>query len=199
MTAADRVPSSALGADDALIVFTSRLDSQKRPVDAVRILHAALDEFPTATLVFVGSGTESDAVTECAARLGVSERVRLMGFRTDIADWLAAATVWILPTERENFSVAVLEALAAGCAVLSTPCPGNDEVLVDGDNSLTFAIGDVDGGAAQLRRLLADPTLRERLAESGVEVAAQYTVERMVDAYVELFERYGLRPVAPGA
>lgn len=188
-----------LGADDALIVFTSRLDSQKRPVDAVRILHAALDEFPTSTLVFVGSGTESDAVTECAARLGVSERVRLMGFRTDIADWLAAATVWILPTERENFSVAVLEALAAGCAVLSTPCPGNDEVLVDGDNSLTFAIGDVDGGAAQLRRLLADPTLRERLAESGVEVAAQYTVERMVDAYVELFERYGLRPVAPGA
>ena len=68
-----------------------------------------------------------------------ADRVRLVGYQTNVPDWLAAATVWILPTERENFSVAALEAMAAGCAVASTICPGNAEVLLDGVNSLTFA------------------------------------------------------------
>ena len=59
-------------------------------------------------------------LTAEAKRLGLADRVRLVGYQTNVPDWLAAATVWLLPTERENFSVAVLEALAAGCTVLST-------------------------------------------------------------------------------
>lgn len=68
----------------------------------------------------------------------------LTGYRTDVQDWLAAATVWLLRTLRENFSLAVLEARSAGCAVLTTDAPGNDEiVVVDDVNALTFAVGDV--------------------------------------------------------
>jgi glycosyltransferase involved in cell wall biosynthesis len=180
-----------LAADEPLIVFTSRMDAQKRPVDAVRIVHRVAERFPTAALAFIGNGDESDAVAACAAELGLAGRVHLMGYRTDIADWLAAATVWILPTERENFSVAVLEALAAGCAVLSTPCRGNDEVLVDGENALTFPIGDIDAGASQLSRLLDDRELRRALAARGVQRASAYSVDQMVDSYLALYERFG--------
>jgi glycosyltransferase involved in cell wall biosynthesis len=185
-------PRAELGldAEDALIVFTSRMDAQKRPVDAVRMLHRVADEFPSAALAFIGNGTESDAVAACAVELGVRDRVHMLGFRTDIADWLASATVWILPTERENFSVAVLEALAAGCAVLSTRCPGNDEVLVDGLNALTFEIGGTEEGSAKLRRLLRDGELRRQLGVRGVETAARYSVEHMVAEYSALYERY---------
>ena len=78
--------------------------------------------------------------------------MRLAGYQTNVADWLAAATVWLLPTERENFSVAVLEALAAGCAVLSTTCPGNDEVLTDRENRGLFPVGDIPRGDCRTAR-----------------------------------------------
>jgi glycosyltransferase involved in cell wall biosynthesis len=185
-----------LGPDDPLVVFTSRLDGQKRPVDAVRMFAAAADDYPTATLVFVGTGVESAAVARAAAEHGLGDRVRLVGHRQDVADWLAAATVWVLPTERENFSVAVLEALAAGCPVLSTTCPGNTEVLVDDDNALTFEVGDVAGGSIALRRLLAEPELRRRLSRRGMECARAYDVDRMVDEYWALYERFGTFPAA---
>ncbi len=183
-----------LGPDDPVVVFTSRMDPQKRPTDAVRMLAGVAEEFPTAQLVFVGIGTESDAVTAVAADLGLTDRIHQVGFRTDIADWLAAATVWILPTERENFSVAVLEALAAGCPVLSTNCPGNTEVLVDGENSLTFDVGDIETGTAGLRRLLADPALRERLSARGIECARNYSIDHMVDEYTGLYRRFATLP-----
>ncbi len=186
-----RVARAALGTapDDPIVLFCSRIDSQKRPLDAVRIFAAVADRIPAALLVFVGRGELEQAVAAEAARLGVADRVRMVGYQTNVPDWLAASSVWLLPTERENFSVAVLEALAAGCAVLSTPCPGNDEVLVDGVNSLTFPVGDIAAGATALRELLVDGALRDRLRTSARSTAQNYTAENMVDGYRRIYER----------
>lgn len=185
------VARAALGIapDVPIVLFCSRIDSQKRPVDAVRIFAEVADRNPAAVLVFVGRGELEQAVAEEAARLGIADRVRMVGYQTNVPDWLAAATVWLLPTERENFSVAVLEALAAGCAVLSTPCPGNDEVLVDGANSLTFPVGDVRAGATALTTLLLDPTLRDRLRTAARSTAQSYTADCMVEGYRRIYER----------
>jgi glycosyltransferase involved in cell wall biosynthesis len=182
---------AALGVapDDPIVLFSSRIDTQKRPLEAVRIFAAVAERIPAAVLVFVGRGELEQAVAEEAARLGLADRVRMVGYQTNVPDWLAASTVWLLPTERENFSVAVLEALAAGCAVLSTPCPGNDEVLVDGVNSLTFPIGDVAAGATALHELLVDGALRDRLGTSARSTAQDYTAQKMVEGYRRIYER----------
>jgi glycosyltransferase involved in cell wall biosynthesis len=178
-----------LGVDASapIVVFTSRLDGQKRPVDAVRVFAGVAEEFPSAVLVFVGQGDEEEAIRRESVRLGIERRVRLVGYRTDVDNWLAAATVWILPTERENFSLAVLEALAAGCPMLSTDCPGNDEVLVDGENALTFEVGDVATATHALRRLLADAPLRERLSAGARASADRFTRSTMVASYRQLY------------
>lgn len=178
-----------LGVDDPLIVFTSRMDEQKRPQDAVRMFARVAQAHPRARLAFVGAGGECAGVATLAGGLGVSDRVHLMGYRNNIADWLNAATVWILPTERENFSVAVLEALAAGRPVLSTSCEGNTEVLVDEDNALLFSPGDIASGSERLARLLTDVELRQRLARRGAECAERYGIDRMVDEYLDLYSR----------
>lgn len=177
------------GPDDQIVLFCSRIDPQKRPVDAVKAFAAVADEFPRAILVLLGGGSEEATVVEASVRLGIQDRVKLVGYQTNVPDWLAASTVWILPTERENFSVAVLEALAAGCAVLSTPCPGNDEVLIDRQNSLTFPVGDVTAAAAGLRELLRDDSLRERLGQAGRDTVQGFTAEEMVKNYRLLYEQ----------
>jgi glycosyltransferase involved in cell wall biosynthesis len=189
-------PRALLGVDPdtPLIVFSSRIDAQKRPADAVRIFSVVAHEFPTALLVFVGGGQEETAVVNEAVRLGLGDRVRLVGYQTNVADWLAAATVWILPTERENFSVAVLEALAAGCPVLATSCPGNDEILEDGRNALTFAVGDVEAGAIGLRKLLSDGALRGNLSRAAFSSAEGYSVDSMTESYRVVYNRAAVVP-----
>jgi glycosyltransferase involved in cell wall biosynthesis len=183
-----------MGPDDPLVVFTSRIEEQKRPADAVRMFAGIAAEHPTARLAFAGTGDRADDVQRVAAELDLADRVHLVGYRTDIADWLAASTAWLLPTERENFSVAVLEALAAGCAVASTRCPGNSEILVDDDNSLTFEVGDIDAGVSALRRLLDDPAVRQRLSRRGAECAQRYSLDHMVDEYAALYRRFDTLP-----
>jgi glycosyltransferase involved in cell wall biosynthesis len=191
-----RGPRAMIGVapDDPIVLFCSRIDDQKRPVEAVQVFGAIAEEFPTAVLVFVGKGDQEQAVRNEAARLGISDRVRLVGYQTNIPSWLAAASVWILPTERENFSVAVLEALGAGCAVLSTSCEGNDEVLVNGQNALTFPVGDVPAATKALRSLLRDPMLRGRLRDGALASAQHYAVAGMVEGYRQIYWRSRVAP-----
>jgi glycosyltransferase involved in cell wall biosynthesis len=182
-------PGALLGIEEGapVVLFSSRLDPIKHPADAVQIFARGAAEFPDAQLVFVGTGSEEDSVRAEAQRLGVAARTHLVGYQTNIPDWLALATVWLLPTERENFSVAVLEALAAGRPILSTNCPGNDEVLVDGENSITFPVGDIERAAAGLKRLLGNVELRDSLAVQARLTAAEYTAEVMVERVHELY------------
>ncbi len=142
---------------------------------------------PDAHFVFVGGGTLEAAVRERAAASGLGPRLHFAGHQTNVPDWLAAATVWFLPTEAENFSLAVLEALAAGCPILSTLCRGNDEVLLPEENALTTDVGDVAGMAAALERLLADPALRTRLGAAARQTAQGFTRERMVDKHLACY------------
>ncbi len=183
-----------LGPDAPLIVFSSRLHPQKRPLDALAAFVKIAPDFPDAHLVFAGSGPLEDEVKAAAAASGAcAQRVRFAGFVTNVADYLAASDVWVLPTEAENFSLAILEALAAGCAIASTLCRGNDEVLVEGQNALTAPVGNVDALAGVLRRLLGDSHLRARLRTGARETSQHYTMERMVDAHLDCY-----REVSPG-
>jgi glycosyltransferase involved in cell wall biosynthesis len=171
-----------------LAVFTSRLEAQKRPMDALKSFVRLKSEVPAAHLAFVGAGSLEGELRRYVATEGLADRVHFAGYRTDVPDWLAAATVWLLPTETENFSLSVLEALAAGCPLLSTLCPGNDEVLVAGENALIHPIGDVEALVDGLRRLISDDGLRSRLSGNARKTAAGFTMERTVERYASCYE-----------
>lgn len=177
-------------ADVPIVTVIARVAPQKRPLDAIASFAAVASEFPDALLVFVGSGPLEDEVRKAAAEAGLGQRVRLLGHRTDIADWLAATTVWLLPTETEGFSVAVIEALAAGCAIVSTDCAGNDEVLDNGVNAVVVPVGDIIAISGALRRLLSDAALRARLGDAARRTAEAYSLDGMVDAHMACYAAY---------
>ena len=183
----------AIADDVPLVLFCSRLDPQKRPVEAVRAFEIAATDYPDAILVFVGDGEERNAVEREVEARGLSERVRLVGYQSNVPDWLAAATVWLLPTERENFSVALLEAFAAGCPVVTTDCRGNDEVVKDGENCLVFGVGDIEEAGRRLRELLADADLRRELSAAARSTASNYTAARVVSEYQAVYDSYDSR------
>jgi glycosyltransferase involved in cell wall biosynthesis len=171
------------GSERRIILFSSRLEGQKRPLEAVRAFSKIAAANPDVDLVFVGRGALEPDARALAESLGLKDRVHFAGFQQNVHDWLAAASIWILPTESENFSLAVLEALAAGCPMVTTNCPGNDEVLVNEENALMVEVGDVDAMVNGLSRILSDEAFSRGLSENARKTGERFALSRMIDQY----------------
>jgi glycogen synthase len=90
--------------------------------------------------------------------------------------------ILILPSHKEGFSMVILEAMACGLAVVATPVGGNAEILLDEENSLTFAVDDAGALARQLERLIDEPQLRSRLSGNAARlVKERFALEQMVE------------------
>lgn len=175
------------GPDRPLVLTAARLDEQKgHPV----LLRAAA-ALPEADFVLAGEGPERGSLEALAAELGIADRVRFLGYRSDIPQLLAACDIFALPSLYEGSSLAVLEAMAARRPVVSSAIGGTDELIDDGGDGLLVAPGDADGLASALRRLLDDPVLRDALAARARErVERDFTpvamVRRVEAIYAEL-------------
>jgi glycosyltransferase involved in cell wall biosynthesis len=180
--------SALTGGQDCPIVLTvARLDAQK----GHHALIEAAAELPGVVFAFAGEGPERNALETRARTVGVADRVRFLGRRTDIPELLAACDVFALPSLYEGSSLAILEAMAAGRGIVTTAVPGTDELLTDGDSGLLVAPGDRTALAQALRRLLTDPGLRAALGARARERAVRdfapaAMAGRVADIYREL-------------
>lgn len=153
-----------LGAADRPLVLTAaRLSDQKGHA----VLLQAAARLPGAVFALAGEGPEERALRELAKALGVSERIRFLGRRDDVPALLAACDVFALPSLYEGSSLAVLEAMAAGRAVVSSAIPGTEELIEDGRSGLLVPPRDPEALASALGRLLADERLRADLAAAA--------------------------------
>jgi glycosyltransferase involved in cell wall biosynthesis len=139
----------------------------------------------SATLRIVGAplfGEEEFAASlrARAESLGVAGRVEFRGFVDDIASVLADTDVLVHSSRiPEPFGQVVIEAMGSGCAVLVPDEGGPAEVVTDGVDGVTYAMGDVVALSKALRRLADDPALRARLGEAAARTASGYTPEAL--------------------
>ena len=161
------------GGDRAVVLVPARLNEQKGHSFLLR----AAAQLPEAVFVLAGDGPIRDTLEAQAAELGVERRIRFLGYRSDIPQLLAASDLVALPSLYEGSSVAILEAMAAGRAVVASAIGGTDELIEDGKTGILVPPGEVDPLAAALRRLLDDPELRRSIAD-----AARRRVERDFNA-----------------
>jgi len=115
-------------------------------------------------------------VMKMRQQLGLDEAVRITGFVPDVAAVMAACNVVVCPSVREPFGLVVVEAMAAGAAVVVSDSGGPAEIVEDGRSGLHFRTGDPASLAKAVLRLLGDPALREQLAAAGrARAAVRYT------------------------
>lgn len=142
-----------------------------------------LEVLPDARFVLVGKSTDSDTMRSWVAQAGLSERVILAGYRTDIPEVLAALDVLAnCPRSREGLSVAILEALAAGRPVVATRVGGIPEIVRDGETGLLVPPEDSEAFAGAIVRMLSDPVLASRLGSNGAKLVREhFTFDNMVE------------------
>ncbi len=123
-------------ANQFLIGTVARLALQKR-LDRLLEVAAFL---PDVTCIIAGDGTRKDELTQKAVSLGVSERVRFLGHRDDVGDVLAALDVFVVTSESEGLSNAMLEAMSYGVPVVSTNVSGAEDALAPDSEGLSAGI-----------------------------------------------------------
>jgi glycosyltransferase involved in cell wall biosynthesis len=177
-----------LGTPEArvVIVAVSRLVRDKGYPE----LAAAMREVPEAELWVVGERLESDRGGDMAALLaaaGLGARLRLLGYRHDVAAVLAAADIFTLPSYAEGLPMSVIEAMLTGLPVVATDIDGPREQVVDGATGLLVPPRQVAPLAASLARLVGDPELRAAMGAAGRERAcALYDEARVVSHTLDL-------------
>ncbi|MCL4233836.1 MAG: glycosyltransferase family 4 protein [Deltaproteobacteria bacterium] len=151
-------------------------------------------------LRLVGTGPTERELRDQANRLEISSRVEFTGECThaDALDAMRRAQIAAIPSRREGFSLACLEAMAAGSAIVATRCGGPEELLGDGECGLLVPTDDPAALADALGRLLADGALRARLCSAARDRAALvYDRERVADELERLYRRALETPPAP--
>jgi glycosyltransferase involved in cell wall biosynthesis len=176
-------------ADAKLVGAIGRLVPQKGfsyLLSAFRIVADRVGD--RARLVIVGSGPDLGALQAQIASLGLEQRVLLSGFRNDVREIMPAFDVVAFSSLYEGLPVALLEAMAAGVAVVATSVPGLAEVLVDRQTALMAPARSPEALADALCYALREPEVRRGLGASGRELFGRcYTADRMVERYEAVY------------
>ena len=131
--------------------------------------------------------------------LAVTDRVRILGQRSDAPELLRAADYFLLPSTHEGLPLSVLEAQASKVPVLAAPTAGIPEVVRDGETGFLIAADDAVGYADRLQTLLACPELSLRVAEAAhAQIVAGYNwpayCRRIQELYQEVLNSDGVSP-----
>jgi glycosyltransferase involved in cell wall biosynthesis len=144
-------------------------------------------------LVIVGRGTRETGLRRQAAELGLTDRVKFIGFTENPWAWVSKARLFVLPSRWEGFPTAVVEALACGAPALVTSCDfGPAEIISHGRTGWIVPPEDPAAFAGAMTHLLSQPELRAAFAAAGPAQAAQYDADSMVAAYDGLFVEQAL-------
>ncbi len=181
-------PAAKRDREPPVLLAVGRLKAPKDFMTLVRGL--ALLPPGSVDALIVGEGPDRAALEAEIRRLGIGDRVRLVGERRDVPELLAGADLFVLPSASEGMPVSVLEAMAAGLPVVGSRVGGVPELVVDGETGLLVEPGDPEALAAAIGRLVADPELRRQLGDAGRERAQRrFALEPFRRAHVELYSR----------
>ena len=188
-SSADTLGSLGLSTDRPLVVQIAQLVGHKDPVNFVEAMAVVHSAVPVAQALLVGDGPLRAQVEAAIRALGLSDVVRLAGYRTDADALLAAADVACLSSREEGMGSVVLDAFALGIPVAATRAGGIPEVIVDGVTGLLAPVRNARALGDAIVRLLTDASLRERVRAAARARVMDFSVERMTARTLAVYER----------
>lgn len=178
------------------LVMVARYSKQKDHASLLEALALLRLRGLTPTLHLAGGGKalHRRPVEQLAQRLGLAEQVRFLGLVRHVPELLMSQQICVLSTRYEGMPLALIEGMAAGCAVLGSRVPGVQELIRHEQDGVLVEPGSPQALADALESLLRDPARAAALAAAGRERAlAEFSRERMQSAYADLFLQIGER------
>lgn len=160
------------------------------PVKGLDTALNALAQVPDAILWIAGEGPEEANLKQMANDLGVMDRVRFLGWRTDRAELFDACDCVLFPSRFEPFGGTFAQAWGAKRPLVTTASEGPSQYVTDGENALMTPIDDVDALADAMRRVMADQELRDMIVKNGYqEFEELFTTQSVLSKYDDLYKK----------
>lgn len=178
--------------DDFVVGTVGRLNWAKDHALLIEaFVRARLKVGVRARLLIVGGGELHSTLQQQVARENLADVVRLVGDSSNVAALLPAFDIFACSSRTEGYSVALLEASAAGIPVIATRVGGNAEIVQEGETGLLVPAGDAEALSIAIETLAQDPVLRARLSNTGRDWAfSAASVEAMVERYLTLYRQF---------
>jgi glycosyltransferase involved in cell wall biosynthesis len=192
---------SGIAREPQLVAFAGRLTEAKGVFELLQAAVGLRRAYPELRIECAGDG-DLDEFERCVNSMGLASNVRVHGWigRRRREELLARASIFVLPSHAEGLPVSLLEAMAAGCAVVATTVGGIPDVVEDGFNGLLVPPGDVRALEAALARLVADPELARAMGRAArATIASRFTPERTVAQVEEIYGELGIARAKPTA
>ena len=174
-----------LNEDDKFIISVGELDDNKNHATVIKAL--AMLEHNNFKYLVCGVGPNKEILTKMAADAGLSDKVILTGYRSDIPDILPAADLFVFPSFHEGLPVSALEAMACGLPLICSNIRGNVDIVKDGENGFLFEPQDYLSLAIAIERLIGNQELAESFGEKNKEIVKAFSQEAVINELKKLY------------
>jgi len=162
------------------------LRPEKRHVDLIDAGKILIEKGLPIKILIVGDGPERENIKKHIKQLGTEKNVTITGFQHDVRPYVAISDIVTLASVTETFSMAILEAMALGKAIVAPDIGGLSEQVIHGKNGFVFPPGDVKALAERLFTMITQNLIEPMGKKSRSLVCDKFTLNRMVDGYENL-------------
>jgi glycosyltransferase involved in cell wall biosynthesis len=174
-----------------VVGVVARLEREKGHAWFLRTAQKVIQRAPMTHFVFVGNGSEREALEKQAAELGIIDRLTFAGYHEDVTPWIAAIDILVLPSvKREGLGRVLLEAGAMGKPCIGTPIGGMNEVVSHEETGFIVPAEDESALFNALVKLIDDENLRSVMGAAGRKrIEEMFTLEGMIENTEAVYRR----------
>ncbi len=169
-------------------VALGRLTKQKNHsllIDAFSLVH---EKHPDWTLDIYGDGILENDIRNKIKRMNLTEYVHLMGNVKDVHNKISDASCFVLSSDYEGLSNALIEAMQMGMCCISTNCAGSDDAIENGKNGILVPVGNLKALSEAMMFVIENPDERKSMAAKAAQTSVSYGVDNVIDRWKEVIE-----------
>ena len=170
------------------IITVGRLSKEKDQKIIVQAFAFLNQKYPDWELLFIGDGPEREFIEKEISKYSLEKSVKILGWKKDPHKIITESEIFVLTSKFEGFPNALMEAMALGCACISTDCPaGPREIIQDGENGILIPVGDINSLSLNIERLIKEPKFRRRLGKNAQKVGTIFSIDKILQDWENLF------------
>lgn len=169
-----------------VILSVGEVNRNKNHRVILEAIHKLADE--TIYYIICGRGNQKETLENLAKEYGMENRLKMLGYQTNIAEWLSVSDVFAFPSVREGLGLAALEAMAAGLPLITSDSGGIKDYMQNGKTGFCCSYHDTDGFAKAIKKLKEDSALREKIGEENKIAVQKFDIENVKKIMKEIYE-----------
>lgn len=173
--------------NEKMILSVGELIPRKNHETAIRAIHKLNDK--RIKYFICGQGALQDRLQSLINNLGISNNVKLLGFRTDISELCCCADMFVFPSLQEGLPVALMEAMASGLPCVVSDIRGNTDLIDDGKGGFLCKPNDIDGFAKKIKMLLSDMALSTSMSIYNINKLKKYDISAINSQMKRIYQK----------